>query len=154
MNELLLEVFRHTTYHVVLDPVRWAAIHIDSPVPAELAAVVGSRPWGFITAWNPQARRQLEPENRAAQQTLLDALGKLPQVVVHPAIGVGQTGWAEPSLFVIGADVATLDALMHLHDQLAYVHGLAGGPAVLRMQCRDAYIDIDPAWLELPKSCA
>jgi hypothetical protein len=133
MNEFLLEDFRNTTYHVVLDTVRWASIRIDLPLPAELTAVVGARPWGFITAWNPQARRRPQAENLAAQQALVDALGKLPQVAVYAAIGVGQTGWSEPSLFVIGADVPMLDALMREHAQLSYVHGEAGGPAELRM---------------------
>lgn len=133
MNEFLLEDFRNTTYHVVLDTVRWAAIRIDLPLPAELAAVVGAQPWGFITAWNPQARRRPQAENLAAQQALVDALGKLPGVAVYPAIGVGQTGWSEPSLFVIGADLPTLDALMREHAQLSYVHGEADGPAELRM---------------------
>ncbi len=133
MNEFLLEDFRNTTYHVVLDTVRWASIRVDLPLPAELATLVGARPWGFITAWNPQARRRPQAENLAAQQALVDALGKLPQVAVYPAIGVGQTGWSEPSLFVIGADVPTLDALMREHAQLSYVHGEADGPAELRM---------------------
>jgi len=133
MNEFLLEDFRNTTYHVVLDTVRWASIRIDLPLPAELASIVGTQPWGFVTAWNPQARRRPPAENLTAQQALVEALGKLPQVAVYPAIGVGQTGWSEPSLFVIGTDVSTLDALMREHAQLSYVHGEADGPAELRM---------------------
>lgn len=150
MNEMLFEDFRNTTYHVVLDTVRWAAIRIDLPLPAELAATVGTRRWGFVTAWNPQARRRSQAENLAAQQALLDAVRKLPEAAAFPAIGVGPTGWSEPSLFVTGIDVPALDGLMREHAQLAYVHGLAGGPATLRMQLGGNYTDIDPAWSTLP----
>lgn len=152
MNDMLFEDFRNTTYHVVLDPVHWAAIRIDLPLPAELTATVGARRWGFITAWNPQARRRSPTENLAAQQALLDAVRKLPEAAAFPAIGVGPTGWSEPSLFVTGIDVSTLDDLMHQHAQLAYVHGLAGGPATLRMQLGGHYTDIDPAWSTLPEA--
>ena len=92
-----------------------------------------ARVLGVSSAWNPQARRRPPAENLAAQQALVEALGNLPQVAVYPAIGVGQTGWSEPSLFVIGADVPMLDGLMREHAQLSYVHGEAGGPAELRM---------------------
>lgn len=152
MNEFLLEVFRSTTYHVALDTVRWAAIRIDLPLPAELAATVGERHWGFITAWNPQASRRSQAENLAAQQALLDAVRQLPEAVAFPAIGVGPTGWSEPSLFVTGIDVPMLDRLMREHAQLAYVHGLAGGPATLRMQLGGHYTDVDPAWSTLPSA--
>lgn len=150
MNEFLLEVFRNTAYHVVIDTVRWAAIRIDLPLPAELAATVGGRHWGFVTAWNPQASRRSQAENLTAQQALLDALRKLPDAAVFPAIGVGPSGWSEPSLFVAGIDMPMLDGLMREHAQLAYVHGLAGGPATLRMQLGGSYTDIDPTWSTLP----
>ncbi|WP_426699949.1 DUF3293 domain-containing protein [Rhodanobacter sp. Col0626] len=133
MDEFLLEAFHATTYHVNLDTVTWATIRIDLPLPAELVSVVGARPWAFITAWNPQARRRPPTENLAAQHELLAALRNQPDVTVYPAIGVGSTGWIEPSLFAIGADVAALDSLAKEHAQLAYVHGQAGGIAHLRL---------------------
>lgn len=133
MDEFLLEAFRATAYHVNLDTVAWATIRVDLPLPAELASVVGSRPWAFITAWNPQARRRPPAENLAAQRELLAALQNRPGVAVYPAIGVGSTGWIEPSLFAIGADVDMMDSLARKHAQLAYVHGQADGIAHLRL---------------------
>jgi len=132
MDEALLEAFRSTTYHVCIDTVNWATIRIDLPLPAALTDLVGARSWAFITAWNPQARRRAPAENLAAQHTLLTALQALPAGVVLPAIGVGSSGWSEPSLFAIGPDLAMFDQLASAHGQLAYVHGQATGPALLR----------------------
>lgn len=133
MDEALLEAFRATAYHVCLDTVTWATIRVDLPLPAVLANATGSRPWTFITAWNPQARRRPPAENLAAQRELLAALREQPGVDVLPAIGVGPSGWSEPSLFAIGVDARTLDRLARTHGQLAYVHGEAGGAALLRL---------------------
>ena len=133
MDEALLEAFRATAYHVCLDTVTWATIRVDLPLPAQLADAVGSRPWAFVTAWNPQARRRPPAENLAAQRELLAALQKQPGVAVHPALGVGTSGWSEPSLFVVGAGVHALDELARTHGQLAYVHGEAGSAALLRV---------------------
>ncbi|MEO6798774.1 MAG: DUF3293 domain-containing protein [Rhodanobacter sp.] len=132
MDDLLREAFRATAYHVNVDTLTWAMIRVDLPLPAELMAAVGTQPWAFITAWNPQARRRAAPDNIVAQQALLAALQDLSGVTVYPAIGVGSSGWSEPSLFVIGADTAAIDPLARLHRQLAYVHGHADGAAVLR----------------------
>jgi len=132
MDEALLEAFRSTAYHVCIDTVNWATIRVDLPLPAALAEVVGGRSWAFITAWNPQARRRAPAENLAAQRALLDALQAQPGAIVLPAIGVGSSGWSEPSLFAIGPDLAILDALARAHGQLAYVHGEAAGAALLR----------------------
>ena len=133
MDEALLEAFHATAYHVCLDAVTWATIRVDLPLPVQLAEVVGSRPWAFVTAWNPQARRRPPAENLAAQRELLTALQKQPGVAVHPALGVGTSGWSEPSLFVVGAGVHALDKLARTHAQLAYVHGEAGSAALLRV---------------------
>jgi hypothetical protein len=133
MDEFLLEAFRATAYHVNLDTVTWATIRVELPLPGELVSVVGSRPWAFITAWNPQARRRPSAENLAAQRELLAALQSQPGATVYPAIGVGNTGWIEPSLFVTGVDVDTLDMLARKHAQLAYVQGQADGIAHLRL---------------------
>jgi hypothetical protein len=133
MDEALLEAFHATAYHVCLDTVTWATIRVDLTLPAQLAQVVGPHPWAFITAWNPQARRRPPAENLAAQRELLAALQNLPGVTVHPAIGVGSSGWSEPSLFVVGAGVHSVDELAKAHGQLAYVHGEADGAALLRV---------------------
>jgi hypothetical protein len=133
MDEALFEAFHATAYHVCLDTVTWATIRVDLPLPAQLTDAVGSRPWAFITAWNPQARRRAPAENLAAQRELLAALQNQPGVAIHPAIGVGTSGWSEPSLFVVGARIHTLDKLARIHGQLAYVHGEADGAALLRV---------------------
>jgi hypothetical protein len=133
MDEALLEAFRSTTYHVCLDTVRWAIIRVDLPLPTTLAALVGAQPWAFVTAWNPQARRRPPAENEAAQRELLASLERRSGVRVYPAIGVGTSGWSEPSLFVTGVGVEALDPLTRAHGQLAYVHGEAGGHATLRV---------------------
>ncbi|MEO8777473.1 MAG: DUF3293 domain-containing protein [Rhodanobacter sp.] len=132
MDDALREAFRATAYHVNLDTLNWATIRVDLPLPAELAVVVGARPWAFITAWNPQARRRPAADNLSAQKTLLAALQSDAAVSVYPAIGVGSSGWIEPSLFVVGIDTAAMDALARTHRQLAYVCGVAGAAAALR----------------------
>ena len=133
MDEFLLEAFRATAYHVNLDTVTWATIRIDLALPAELVPVVGPRPWAFITAWNPQARRRPLAENLAAQHALLADLQDQPGVTVYSAIGVGNTGWVEPSLFAIGVDVTVMDSLARKYAQLAYVHGEGHGAAHLHL---------------------
>lgn len=133
MDDALLEAFRAAAYHVNLDTVSWATIRVDLPLPADLVALVGARPWAFITAWNPQARRRPPAENLAAQSDLLAALEAQPGTLVRPAIGVGSSGWIEPSLFAVGPDIATLDRLARTHGQLAYVHGEDGSAALLRV---------------------
>ncbi|HEY8587159.1 MAG TPA: DUF3293 domain-containing protein [Rhodanobacter sp.] len=133
MDEALLEAFRATAYHVCLDTVSWATIRVDLPLPAEALALVGTRPWAFITAWNPQARRRPAAENLTAQQHLLAALQARPGTIVRPALGVGPSGWSEPSLFVIGPDIDTLDELARSHGQLAYVYAEGTAAASLRL---------------------
>lgn len=133
MDDALFEAFRAAAYHVNLDTVSWATIRVDLPLPTDLLPLVGSRSWAFITAWNPQARRRSPAENLAAQSELLAELQSEPDAVIRPAIGVGSSGWIEPSLFCVGPAIATLDRLAKAHGQLAYVHGEAGGAALLRI---------------------
>jgi hypothetical protein len=134
MDKALLDAFRTTDYLVCLDEVEWASVHLDQPLPPSLQARVGARSWGFITAWNPGAKTTRTPaDNLAAQRELLSALRAWPEAVIRPAIGIGRSGWNEPSLFVIGPDSATLDTLARQHQQLAYLHGHADGVAHLRV---------------------
>jgi hypothetical protein len=132
MDEALREAFRATAYHINLDMLRWAVIRVGLPLPEELAVVVGTRPWAFITAWNPQARPRPAAENLAAQKSLLAALRSQADVDVYPAIGIGSSGWIEPSLFAVGVGTEVADALATKHRQLAYVQGSAGAAAMLR----------------------
>lgn len=132
MDKALLDACLATRYLVCIDEVDWATIRINQALPALLQAQVGTRCWGFVTAWNPAALPRDPVQNRAALRELLAALRALPDVTIYPAIGVGRGDWSEPSLFVIGTDTATLDALCNRHEQVAYVHGCATGVAQLR----------------------
>ena len=133
MDEALLDAFRTTDYLVCLDEVEWASIRIEQPLPEPLQRLVGHRAWGFITAWHPQAQMRAAADHLAAQRELLAALHVWPGAVIHPAIGIGASGWHEPSLFVIGPERATLDALARRHRQAAYVHGQGSELARLRL---------------------
>ncbi|HWX67778.1 MAG TPA: DUF3293 domain-containing protein [Rhodanobacter sp.] len=134
MDKALIDAFRATDYLVSVDEVEWAGIRIDQPLPPVLQALVGARSWGFITAWNPSAETtRTLAENLAAQRDLLAALRAWPEAVIRPAIGIGRTGWHEPSLFVIGPDITMMDSLARHHEQLAYIHGHADGIAHLRL---------------------
>ena len=133
MDKVLIDAFRATDYLVCLDLVTWASIHVDQPLPVPLQALVGTRSWGFITAWNPLSQECLPEDNLAAQRELLVALRALSEAVVYPAVGVGPSGWSEPSLFVIGPDLATLDELGQRYRQNAYVHGQGLEVARLRL---------------------
>jgi hypothetical protein len=133
MDKSLIEAFGDTDYRVCLDPAEWASIRIGQPPPASLRTIIGRRPWGLITAWNPRSQPRADADNLAAQRELLSALSRSPEALIFPAIGVGTSGWSEPGLFAIGPDPATCDQLARHHRQLAYVHGHADGIAVLRL---------------------
>ena len=134
MDEALLAAYHATAYVVCLDAVQWPAIHIDTPLPAALQAVVGGEAWGIITAWNPRSRRRGEAKNLAAQRELLALLqDHAERVALYPAIGIGVDGWHEPSLFVVGPSVRTLDVLAAQFGQSAYVYGVGNAAARLRL---------------------
>lgn len=133
MDEALLEAFRATNYMVCLNEIEWASIRVDQALPPPLRAVIGAREWGFITAWNPRAQPRAMTDNVAALREMLTAFRAQPETLIRPGIGIGASGWAEPSLFVAGPDQAMLDALARQHGQLAYVHGQADGVARLRL---------------------
>jgi len=160
MDKPLLDAFRDTDYLVCLDVVdvapahpapvlwvpplgapatlahpwaAWAYIRIDQPLPESLQTLVGTRSWGFITAWNPRSETRPPEDNLAAQRELLTALRAWPEAAIYSAIGIGPSGWSEPSLFVIDLETAALDALCHRHEQNAYVHGQGAVAASLRL---------------------
>lgn len=133
MDSALIDAYRRTDYRVRLPQGGWASIHVDAPLPTLLRALVGSGCWAFLTAWNPFSQPHPRAQNHAAQHALLAALRGLPATrVLRPAIGVGED-WREPSLFVVGPSLAETDALAQQFQQNAYVHGLADGPARLRL---------------------
>ncbi len=133
MNETLLQAYGETDYLVCLDAATWTCIRINQRLPESLQLEVGTRSWGFITAWNPHSKAGTSADNHAAQRALLVALQALPESVILSAIGIGNSGWHEPSLFVIGPDQSTLDALAHRHQQNAYVYGQGSETAHLRV---------------------
>jgi len=135
MDDALLAAYQATDYRVRLARGGWATIRIDQPLPAELLHLAGNRPWGFITAWNPRSRPTPPAQNRAALTVLLTLLRALPETIaIHPGRGVSRDGrWKEPSLWVIGPDTPSLDALARHFRQLGYVHGQGSAPARLRL---------------------
>lgn len=134
MDEALLAEYRASTYLVCLDRVRWPAIVLDEALPPSLQALVGERTWAFITAWNPGSVRRADAPNEAAQRDLLRSLdADVQTAAILPAIGIGPTGWHEPSLFVVGPAFDAFDALGIAHGQNAYVRGRGTGPARLHV---------------------
>jgi hypothetical protein len=133
MDETLLAAFLATDYRVRLPTGGWASIRTNAALPERLRSAVDSYPWAFITAWNPHSQMQVRAKNHAAQHDLLARLKKIPETVsIRPGLGVGLTGWREPSWFVVGPSPAQLDPLAHRYRQSAYVHGYFDGLAILR----------------------
>ncbi|MGO4700325.1 DUF3293 domain-containing protein [Dyella sp. 2RAB6] len=138
MDERLLAAYLATAYQVRLPSGGRATIRIGEALPPALASLAGTRPWGFITAWNPASTPRPRAWNRQAQRALLAALRELPALALIRA-GAGRGDhWRESSLFVIGVDTAALDTLARRHGQHAYLHGEAGGRALLRRMDKPA----------------
>lgn len=133
MDEAVRLAYQDTDYLVCVDWVEWARIRIDQPLPTSLQQRVGSRCWGFITAFNPRSESHDPEENLAAQRELFTARRARPENHIFSAIGIGTHGWHEPGFFVIGADQTVLDALGHHHRQNAYVFGQGNEFARLRL---------------------
>lgn len=132
-NTLLIAAYRTTDYRVRLPQGGWASIYVDAALPAPLHALIGERSWAFITAWNPGSQALARAQNHAAQQALLASLRELPRTTfIRPGLGVGED-WREASFFVVGPDLADIDALAQQFQQNAYVHGLGKGYARLRL---------------------
>ena len=76
-----------------------------------------------ITAYNPYSVPTTEGANLAAQQSLIAAIDAL-GLHWFPASGIDPGGlWpAEPSLLVLGIDIAQADVLAHRFGQNAYVY--------------------------------
>jgi hypothetical protein len=138
MDEALYAAYLSTDYRVRLTRGGWAVIRIDHPLPSSLQPLAADRPWGFITAWNPQSEPVPRAQNQVAQQALLAALRALPEtMLIRPGAGVsGDGSWREPSLWVVGPDDAQLDSLARVFAQVGYVYGIDGGPARLRLTAR------------------
>ncbi len=132
MDELL-GAYQTTDYRVRLARGGYASIRVDRPLPSGLLSLVGSKHWGFITAWNPESQPLARQANRRAQRMLLRALRERPGTSVHAAMGVSaDSKWKEPSLFVVGPGIQQLDPLARRFRQNAYLHGQGEGLAALR----------------------
>ncbi|AND68191.1 hypothetical protein ATSB10_07370 [Dyella thiooxydans] len=132
MDERLLVAYRRTDYRVRLPGGGTTSLHVDTPVPATLHALVGTSPWGFITAWHPGSRRAPRDTNRQAQRRLLAELLADPATrAILAAVGVGADGWREPSLFAIGTPHVVLERLAAAFGQRAFLAGSGQGLARL-----------------------
>ncbi len=132
MDERLLAAYRRTDYRVRLPGGGTASLQLDAPLPTELHALVGSSPWGFITAWHPGSSPAPRTANHAAQRRLLAGLLAEPGTRrVLAAAGLGTEGWREASLFAIGTPLAALERLAGEFGQLAFLAGADTGPARL-----------------------
>lgn len=135
-----LRAFTGTEYRVRLRQGSYAVIRIGEPLPHALHYLLhGERePWGFITAWNPYARKLSRAHNRERQRDLLRALQERgARLCAGVGVGVGlddgENDWREPSLFVLGLDFDILDELARRFEQAALVRGAGHGAAELRV---------------------
>ncbi|MEO8746230.1 MAG: DUF3293 domain-containing protein [Rhodanobacter sp.] len=136
MDETLLDEYRASTYLVCVDKIQWPTIRLGEPLPPTLQACVGNQAWAFITAWNPASIRRPDAPNEAAQRELLRELDHVAGIsAILPAIGIGPTGWFEPSLFVVGTGFDVFDALATAYRQNAYVRGQGASQASLHVLC-------------------
>ncbi|SRR6185312_1615877 len=131
-EESVRQAWMETAYRVRLPRGGCAVIRIGEPLPEALHDFLHeeSEPWGFVTAWNPRARRTSDAFNRARQRELRDAM-RASNARCRPGAGVGGE-WREPSLFVAGLGFDTLDALARRFGQMAIVRGAGFGVAELR----------------------
>lgn len=129
----MLREYRASTYLVCLDASHWSSIHIGEALPETLQTIVDGRAWAFITAWNPLSIQRSDAENTTAQRQLLTKIRSSAGFVeLYPGVGIGTQGWYEPSLFVIGPNLDTLDAIGNEHRQNAYVYGVGNDLPSLR----------------------
>lgn len=134
MDEALLAEYRASTYLVCVDAIQWPVICLGKRLPATLQALVGDQAWAFITAWNPGSLRRPGIPNESAQGELLRELSDHAATsAILPAIGIGPTGWHEPSLFVVGPAFDVFDALAIAYKQNAYVRGREASQASLHV---------------------
>lgn len=133
MDDALLRAYLETDYQVRLPGGRRISLRIGQPLASALVELIGTAPWGLVTAWNPRSQPRAIQGNRSAQHELLAALTRIPQTrQVLAAVGIGSSGWRERSLLVVGPDTGMFDDLCRGFDQHAYVHGDSAGIVLLR----------------------
>ncbi|HSX60009.1 MAG TPA: DUF3293 domain-containing protein [Tahibacter sp.] len=129
----LLAIYRACDYAVRLPGGARAVLRIGAPLPDALAAwMAGAASAAFITAYNPRSQPQPARINRAAQRELF-AAARAAGARVLPGVGrlAGEV-WREPSLFVAGLSMETVDALACRHSQNAVVLAHGNGQVELR----------------------
>jgi glycine/D-amino acid oxidase-like deaminating enzyme len=133
MDEALLQSYRDADYRVRLAPGGHATIRVGQPLPASLQPLLQREDdtWVVITAWNPRSEWQPRAMNRLAQRDLRSALRTAGAHRIRFALGVGEDGWREPSLFVTGLTSAAQEVLMRRFSQNAIVCGIGSGEARL-----------------------
>lgn len=131
----LIALYESTQYRVRLARGGYGIIRIGQPLPEPVLRTLPrvDTPWAFVTAWNPRSRVQPTTVNRSRQHELLAILHRQrPPVRLIAGVGVGEPSrWREPSLFVAGIPLETLDRLMQPFRQHAIVRGLGAQPAQL-----------------------
>lgn len=121
-----------TDYRVRLPHGGYASIRPNLPLPGPLCALL-TRPdatWGYVTAWNPASVLLARSDNRRRQRRLRDLL-RAGEHRFLAGIGVGASGWREPSLFVLDIDYTGLDAVARRFGQLGVLRGTRDGLAEL-----------------------
>jgi hypothetical protein len=134
MDEDLPGIYRRSTYRGRLPGGGRATLRIGEALPVALRALAEQRDWGFLTAWNPRSQPQPALVNRRAQRRLLADLRADARLSIHPALGLGDDGWREPSLWIVGIDAATLRRLGERYGQNAWLQGHGAGTVELHLR--------------------
>ena len=112
-----------TTYKVRLASGSSVVLRLGEPLPPALQQLAGDLPWGFLTAWNPQSRRQSLADNRQEQRRLLVNLRASHDITIHPALGVGTDAWCEPSFWLVNITHQELARLGKAFGQAGWLYG-------------------------------
>lgn len=132
MDDALKQAYAQARYRVRRSSGGYHEISLGDALPAAMANWVGDSSWGFLTAWNPRSQQQPHARNRSAQRRLCNRLQALQHTVICAGEGVALDGsWREPSLFVVGAPLQTLEALARGFYQAALLAGCNASAAAL-----------------------
>lgn len=129
----LLQAYASTDYRVRRPAGGYVSIRIGRALPPVLQTLADGASWGFLSAWNPYSQWRPRSANRSAQQHLLQRLRADPGCRWLPAIGVGENGWREASLWILGLTARQLDQLALEFSQHAWVGADAQGRATIHV---------------------
>jgi hypothetical protein len=125
----LLHAFLDARYAVFL-PEGTIELHIGEVFMPSLAPA--SACWALLTAHNPRAIPRTGAENAAAQARLLARLHAAGHHCWRGRNSDPHGGHAEDSIFTLGIDLSTADALAREFEQCALLGGRIGEPVRLR----------------------